>query len=205
MSFNITKSVTAFISISFVVAGFSFLVWVLPGFFVNPQLAKVTDAKPLNALQLEGRDVYMSQGCHVCHTQMVRNIEAERIRYGRANKMEDDIYEYTFLWGSSRIGPDLTNIGLKYTADWQIKHLKNPQSVVPESIMPPFPWLFEQPIEASVTSKKMAVMKKLGVPYTDKQIAKAADDVKGKTKGDALVAYLMSLGVDTHNNQEDLQ
>lgn len=147
----------------------------------------------------------MSQGCHVCHTQMVRNLEAERLRYGRANKMEDDIYEHTFLWGSSRIGPDLTNIGLKYTEDWQIQHLKDPQSLVPESIMPPFIWLFDQPVDSSITAKKMQALRELGVPYSDEEIANAEQAVNGKTKGDALVAYLMSLGVDTHKNKKDLQ
>ncbi|MEZ9292231.1 cbb3-type cytochrome c oxidase subunit II [Vibrio lentus] len=205
MSFNMTKSVVAFIVISFGVAAFSFVVWVLPGFFMTPHLAKITDAKPYSPLQLEGRDVYMSQGCHVCHTQMVRNLEAERLRYGRANKMEDDIYEHSFLWGSSRIGPDLTNIGLKYTEDWQIQHLKDPQSLVPESIMPPFVWLFEQPVDSTITAKKMQALRKLGVPYSDEEIANAEQAVNGKTKGDALVAYLMSLGVDTHKNKKDLQ
>ncbi|GEA51626.1 peptidase S41 [Vibrio inusitatus NBRC 102082] len=205
MTFNFTKSVVAFVIVSFGVAAFSFVVWVLPGFFVTPHLATISDAKPYSPLELEGRDVYMSQGCHVCHTQMVRNLEAERLRYGRPNKMEDDIYEHTFLWGSSRIGPDLTNIGLKYTEDWQIQHLKDPQSLVPESIMPPFKWLFEQPLDSAITAKKMQALRKLGVPYHDDEIANAAQEVKGKTKGDALVAYLMSLGVDTHKNKKDLQ
>lgn len=205
MSLNISKSVTVFLIASFVVAAFSFLVWVLPSFFMTPSLTKVSLAKPLTALQLEGRDVYIDQGCHVCHTQMVRNIEAERRRYGRANKMEDDIYEYNFLWGSGRTGPDLTNVGLKYTADWHIQHLKAPQSLVPESIMPPFPWLFEQAIDGDITEKKMTALRQLGVPYTDKQIDAAAEAVKGKTKGDALVAYLLNLGIDTHNREGDLQ
>ncbi|MFM2590819.1 cbb3-type cytochrome c oxidase subunit II [Vibrio sp. TBV020] len=205
MENSISKSLFAFITITTIVVMFSFFVWVFPSFFYTNELAKKTIAQPYTALELAGRDVYMAQGCVSCHTQMVRNIEAERKRYGRPNEMEDDVYEFTFLWSSQRTGPDLTNIGLKYTPDWHKQHLINPQSVVPNSIMPQYPWLFEKPLDPDHVVAAMETMKKLGVPYSDNQIAKATNEVKDKTEGDALVSYLMSLGVDTHNDVGGLQ
>lgn len=205
MENSIAKSLFAFITITTIVVLFSFFVWVFPGFFFTNELAKKTTAKPYSALELAGRDVYMAQGCVSCHTQMVRNLEAERKRYGRPNKMEDDVYEFTFLWSSQRTGPDLTNIGLKYTADWHRQHLINPQSVVSNSIMPQYPWLFKKPLNSDHVIAAMTTMQKLGVPYTELEISQARSDVKGKTEGDALVSYLMSLGVDTHSEIGGLQ
>lgn len=205
MENSIAKSLFAFITITTIVVLFSFFVWVFPGFFFTNELAKKTTAKPYSALELAGRDVYMAQGCVSCHTQMVRNLEAERKRYGRPNEMEDDVYEFTFLWSSQRTGPDLTNVGLKYSADWHKQHLINPQSVVPNSIMPQYPWLFEKPLDAAHVNAAMVAMQKLGVPYTDEQISHVQSEVKDKTEGDALVAYLMSLGVDTHSAAGGLQ
>ena len=205
MEDSISKSLLTFITITTVVVLFSFFVWVFPGFFFTNELIKKTTAKPYSALQLAGRDVYMAQGCVSCHTQMVRNLEAERKRYGRPNKMEDDVYEFPFLWSSQRTGPDLTNIGLKYTADWHKQHLINPQSVIPNSIMPQYPWLFDQSLNSEHVVAAMEAMKKLGVPYTEVQISNARSQVEGKTQGDALVSYLMSLGVDTHSRVGGLQ
>lgn len=204
MEESISKSVMAFITITTVVVLFSFFVWVFPGFFFTNDLKEITTAKPYTALELAGRDVYMAEGCVACHTQMVRNLEPERKRYGRPNKMEDDVYEFNFLWSSQRTGPDLTNIGLKYTEGWHKQHLINPQAVVPASIMPQYPWLFEKKLNVSHVIASMKAMKKLGVPYTDTQIENSLSKVKGKTKGDALVAYLMSLGVDTREKGGDL-
>ena len=180
-----------------VVSSFSFLVWVLPGFFYQPHLVEISDARVLSPLELEGRDVYVAQGCHVCHTQMVRDIETDRLRFGAATRIEDDIYEHPNLWGSMRNGPDLANVGLRYSADWQRQHLRDPRSLVPESIMPTYPWLIEQRLNTDDIEAKMKGLRTLGVPYTDEDIAGAQAQLEGKTKADALVAYLVQLGTDT--------
>lgn len=197
MSKDLTQSVFILIVSTVVVASFSLLTWVIPNVLSSSDLKENSLAKPLTPIQLAGRDVYISEGCHVCHTQLVRPLEPEIKRSGRANKESDDIYEFPFLWGSKRTGPDLTNVGLKYSDQWHIYHLINPRDVVPASIMPSYPWLFEQTLTGDDIGKKMEVLRFLGVPYTDNQISSARLEVRGKTKGEALVRYLQSLGVDT--------
>ncbi|MFC5080265.1 Cytochrome C oxidase, mono-heme subunit/FixO [Vibrio thalassae] len=197
MSADFTKSVFILIVSTVVVASFSVLVWVLPNILRTPELIDSSKAIPLTALQVAGRDVYISEGCHVCHTQMVRPIEPEVKRYGRASQEPDDIYEFPFLWGSKRTGPDLTNLGRKYSDQWHLIHLINPRDVVPTSIMPAYPWLFEQVLSGDDITEKMITLRFLGVPYSDDEIASARLQVRGKTKGEALIHYLQSLGVDT--------
>jgi cytochrome c oxidase cbb3-type subunit 2 len=128
---------------------------------------------------------------------MVRDIETDRLRFGAATRIEDDIYEHPNLWGSMRNGPDLANVGLRYSADWQRQHLRDPRSLVPESIMPAYPWLIEQRLNTDDIEAKMKGLRRLGVPYTDEDIAGAQAQLEGKTKADALVAYLVHLGTDT--------
>ncbi|MCG9624158.1 cbb3-type cytochrome c oxidase subunit II [Vibrio mediterranei] len=197
MSADFTKSVFILIVSTVVVASFSILVWVLPNLLRTPELVANSTAKPLTAIQVAGRDIYISEGCHVCHTQMVRPLEPEMKRNGRANQEPDDIYEFPNLWGSKRTGPDLTNLGRKYSDQWHLIHLIDPRRVVPTSIMPAYPWLFEQVLTGDDITEKMETLRFLGVPYTDDEIANARLQVRGKTKGEALIHYLQSLGVDT--------
>lgn len=149
---------------------------------------------PVTALQLEGRDIYIREGCHVCHTQMVRPLRAETERYGHYSIAEESMYEHPFLWGSKRIGPDLARVGGRYTDDWHRVHLQNPRILMPDSIMPAYPWLETTKLTGDLTARKMKVMRILGVPYTDDDIANAKSQVEGKTEMDALIAYLQQLG-----------
>ncbi|GMQ49163.1 cbb3-type cytochrome c oxidase subunit II [Vibrio sp. 10N] len=197
MNADFTKSLVILIVSTAVVASFSILVWVLPNLLRTPELAQQSRAKPLTAIEVAGRDIYISEGCHVCHTQMVRPLEPEVKRNGRANQESDDIYEFPNLWGSKRTGPDLTNLGRKYSDQWHTIHLIDPRRVVPTSIMPAYPWLFEQVLSGDSIAGKMQTLRTLGVPYSDDQIANARLEVRGKTKGEALIRYLQSLGVDT--------
>ncbi|MGF1816916.1 cbb3-type cytochrome c oxidase subunit II [Vibrio splendidus] len=197
MSKDFTHSIVILILTTVVVASFSLLVWVVPSIVRGDDIAKGSLAMPLTPLELSGRDIYISEGCHVCHTQMVRPLEPEVKRNGRPNKEADDIYEFPNLWGSKRTGPDLTNLGRKYSDQWHAIHLIDPRKVVPTSIMPAYPWLFEQTLSGDDISDKMETLRILGVPYTDQEIGDARLQVRGKTKGEALIRYLQSLGKDT--------
>ncbi|WP_286301117.1 cbb3-type cytochrome c oxidase subunit II [Vibrio apostichopi] len=197
MSKDFTHSIVILIVTTVVVASFSLLVWVVPSIVRGDDIAKGSLAMPLTPLELAGRDIYISEGCHVCHTQMVRPLEPEVKRNGRPNKEADDIYEFPNLWGSKRTGPDLTNLGRKYSDQWHAIHLIDPRKVVPTSIMPAYPWLFEQTLSGDDISDKMETLRILGVPYTDQEIGDARLQVRGKTKGEALIRYLQSLGKDT--------
>lgn len=197
MNADFTKSLVILIVATVVVASFSILVWVLPNLLRTPELVAESQAKPLTAIEVAGRDIYISEGCHVCHTQMVRPLEPETKRNGRANQESDDIYEFPNLWGSKRTGPDLTNLGRKYSDQWHEIHLIDPRRVIPTSIMPAYPWLFQQVLSGDDITGKMETLRALGVPYTEDEIANARLQVRGKTKGEALIRYLQSLGVDT--------
>ncbi|MDH5919553.1 cbb3-type cytochrome c oxidase subunit II [Vibrio splendidus] len=197
MSKDFTHSIVILILTTVVVASFSLLVWVVPSIVRGDDIAKGSLAMPLTPIELAGRDIYISEGCHVCHTQMVRPLEPEVKRNGRPNQEADDIYEFPNLWGSKRTGPDLTNLGRKYSDQWHVIHLTDPRKVVPTSIMPSYPWLFEQTLTGDDISAKMEVLRTLGVPYTDQEIGDARLQVRGKTKGEALIRYLQSLGKDT--------
>ncbi|MFM2607777.1 cbb3-type cytochrome c oxidase subunit II [Vibrio chagasii] len=197
MSKDFTHSLVILILTTVVVASFSLVVWVVPNIVRGDDIAKNSLAVPLTAIELAGRDIYISEGCHVCHTQMVRPLDPEIKRNGRPNQEADDIYEFPNLWGSKRTGPDLTNLARKYSDQWHVIHLINPRQVVPTSIMPSYPWLFEQTLTGDDISEKMEVLRTLGVPYTDQEIGDARLQVRGKTKGEALIRYLQSLGKDT--------
>ncbi len=170
------------------------LVEIVPLMFINETTTPVEGLKPYTALQLEGRDIYIRDGCHVCHTQMIRPLRSETERYGHYSVAGEFVYEHPFLWGSKRTGPDLARVGGRYSDEWHRVHLNNPRDVVPESNMPGFPWLSENILSGDETGHKMEVLRKLGVPYTDEQIATAKTAVAGKTEQDALVAYLQNLG-----------
>jgi cytochrome c oxidase cbb3-type subunit II len=170
------------------------LVEIVPLFFLKSTTEPVEGLKPYTALQLEGRDVYIREGCYVCHSQMIRPFRAETERYGHYSVAGEFVYDHPFQWGSKRTGPDLARVGGRYSDDWHRVHLNNPRDVVPESNMPAFPWLEQNLIDASETPKKLKAMRTLGVPYSDADIAGASAAVDGKTEMDALVAYLQNLG-----------
>ena len=168
---------------------------IFPQLFKGERTQPIAGLTPLPALEFEGRDIYIREGCHVCHTQMVRPLRAETERYGHYAVAGEDVYEHPFLWGSKRTGPDLARVGGRYSDDWHRAHLNNPRSVVPQSNMPSYPWLFDAKLTGELTAAKLIAMRKLGVPYTDEDIGGAHDAVAGHSEADALVAYLQHLGV----------
>lgn len=170
------------------------LVQVVPLFFQGSTTTPVAGLKPYTALQLSGRDIYIREGCAVCHSQMIRPFRAETERYGHYSVAGEFVYDRPFLWGSKRTGPDLHRVGGRYSDDWHRVHLINPRDVVPESIMPGFPWLNENPVDASDIETKMKVLRRLGHPYSDQAIQSAAKSLDGKTEMDAIIAYMQSLG-----------
>lgn len=149
---------------------------------------------PYPALELAGRDVYVREGCYNCHSQMVRTLRFETERYGHYSLAGESVYDHPLQWGSKRTGPDLARVGGRYSDAWHRVHLNNPRDVLPESNMPGFPWLEKSKIDGASVARRMSALKTLGDPYTDAQIASAAEDAKGKTELDAVVAYLQGLG-----------
>ena len=177
------------------------LVQIVPLFFQDVANNPVEGMQPRTALQHEGRDIFIREGCVGCHSQMIRPFRAETERYGHYSVAGESVWDHPFLWGSKRTGPDLARVGGRYSDDWHRAHLYNPRNVVPESIMPAYPWLVENKLDGENTATKLAAMRTLGVPYTDADIAGAKDAVKGKTEMDALVAYLQSLGTALKNKR----
>ncbi len=177
------------------------LVQIVPLFFQKETTQPVEGLKPYTALQLEGRDIYIKEGCVSCHSQMIRPFRAETERYGHYSVAGESVWDHPFLWGSKRTGPDLARVGGRYSDDWHRAHLYNPRNVVPESKMPAYPWLVENQLDGKDTAKKLQAMRTLGVPYSDADIAGASDAVKGKTEMDALVAYLQVLGTSLKNKR----
>ncbi|MEE4184801.1 MAG: cytochrome-c oxidase, cbb3-type subunit II [Gammaproteobacteria bacterium] len=157
---------------------------------------------PYNALQLEGRDIYVREGCYNCHSQMVRPFRAEPERYGHYSLAGETVWDHPFQFGSKRTGPDLARVGGRYSDEWHRVHLMNPRDLVPESNMPSYPWLAEATLDGTQTGKKIAAMRTLGVPYTDEDISSAAAQVSGKTELDALIAYLQYLGTAVKNRRQ---
>ena len=171
------------------------LVEIVPLYFQKSVTEPIAGLKPYGALQLAGRDVYVREGCYNCHSQMIRPFRAEVERYGPYSVAGEFVYDHPFQWGSKRTGPDLARVGGRYSDDWHRIHLNNPRDVVPESNMPDFPWLERNPADAADIQAKMRALRLVGVPYTDEEIAKAPEELKGKTELDALIAYLQNLGV----------
>lgn len=189
----------AFILVAISIGG---MVQIFPQIFEERSSKPIESLKPLTALQLEGRDIYIREGCNTCHTQMVRTLQYEVARYGHYSVAGEDAYEHPFLWGSKRTGPDLARIGGRYGDDWHAVHLLDPRSVVPVSNMPAYPWLFDTTLTGADTAAKMRALRILGVPYTDGDIDDAHSAVAGKTEAEALIAYLQSLGLDMLNHGE---
>jgi cytochrome c oxidase cbb3-type subunit 2 len=170
------------------------LVEIVPLFFQTSTTQPVAGLKPYTALQLAGRDVYVREGCYNCHSQMIRPLRAEVLRYGEVSRAGEFVYDRPFQWGSKRTGPDLHRVGGKYSDQWHLVHLTNPRDVVPESNMPSYPWLNKVQVNPAEIAPKMAALRTLGAPYTDDEIAQGGDAVKGKTEMEAVIAYLQVLG-----------
>ncbi len=192
----VEKNIGLMIVLIVVAISFGGLAQVIPLFWQAETTEPVKGLKPLGAMALEGRDIYIREGCNVCHTQMVRPFRAETERYGHYSVAGELVYNHPFLWGSKRTGPDLARVGGRYSDDWHLAHLYNPRDVVPESNMPAFPWLFENTLTGKDTAAKMSALRLVGVPYTDEDIANAAAPfASGEVKEiDALVIYLQQLG-----------
>jgi cytochrome c oxidase cbb3-type subunit 2 len=189
-----TNNLLMIVLILFVVA-VGGLVEIVPLFFQKSTTEAVQGVKPLTPLQLAGRDVYLREGCYNCHSQMIRPFRSETLRYGHYSVAGEFVYDHPFQWGSKRTGPDLQRVGGKYSDEWHRIHLNNPRDLVPESNMPAYSWLEKSAIDADALPSHMRALRSVGVPYTDEEIAKASDEVKGKTEMEATVAYLQSLGL----------
>ena len=171
------------------------LVEIVPLFFQKSTTEPVTGMLPPTPMQVLGRDIYVREGCYNCHSQMIRPFRAETLRYGHYSVAGEFVYDHPFQWGSKRTGPDLHRVGGKYSDEWQRLHLINPRDLVPESNMPAYPWLEKAPLSGLEAETHMRALRRVGVPFTDAQIAAAPAEVVGKTEMDALVAYLQSLGL----------
>jgi len=170
------------------------IVEIVPLYFQRSTTQAVAGLKPYDALQLAGRDVYLREGCYNCHSQMVRPLRSETLRYGPYSVAGEFVYDHPFQWGSKRTGPDLHRVGGRYSDDWHRLHLRNPRDLVPESNMPAYPWLEKNAITPTDIAPRMKALRVVGVPYSDDEISKSAEVVTGKTELDALIAYLQVLG-----------
>ena len=191
----VEKNIGLMMVLILVAISFGTLVELTPLIFGDEVQEPIAGLEPLPALQLEGRDIYIREGCNNCHSQMIRPLRAETERYGHYSVAGELVYNHPHLWGSKRTGPDLARVGQRYSDDWHRAHLFNPRDVVPESNMPAYPWLFENEINADITGKKLAALRTVGVPYTDEDIAGAKTAVEGKKEIEAVVAYLQNLGL----------
>jgi cytochrome c oxidase cbb3-type subunit 2 len=171
------------------------LVEIVPLYFSSQVVNPAPGVKPYGALQLEGRDIYIREGCYGCHSQMVRPLRAETERYGHYSVAGESVYDHPFQFGSKRTGPDLARVGARYSDEWHRVHLNNPRDVVPESNMPAYSWLARAKLDPRMTGEKMRTLRKVGVPYSDDEIEQAAAVVADHTELDALVAYLQGLGL----------
>jgi cytochrome c oxidase cbb3-type subunit II len=170
------------------------LVQIVPLFYLKSTTEPVAGLKPYSALELAGRDVYVREGCYVCHSQMIRPFRAETERYGHYSVAGEFVYDHPFQWGSKRTGPDLARVGGRYSDEWHRVHLINPRDVVPESIMPGYPWFEQNVLDAQGIQPRMRALRTLGAPYTDQEITNAPSELEGKTEMDAIIAYLQGLG-----------
>jgi cytochrome c oxidase cbb3-type subunit 2 len=198
MSFKhdtIEKRPTLLIVLVLLVVDVGGLVEIAPLFFQKSTTEPVQGLKPYTALQLAGREIFAREGCVGCHSQMIRPFRAETERYGHYSVAGESVWDRPFLWGSKRTGPDLARVGGRYSDEWHRVHLINPRDVVPESNMPSYPWLADAPVNSPNLQGHMRTLRTLGVPYTDEEIAKAPEEIQGKTEMEAIIAYLQSLGL----------
>jgi cytochrome c oxidase cbb3-type subunit 2 len=193
---KIEKNIGLMIILIVIVVSIGGLVQIVPLFFQHSLTEPVAGLKPYSPLRLAGRDVYVREGCYLCHSQMIRPFRAETERYGHYSVAGEFVYDRPFQWGSKRTGPDLHRVGGRYSDEWHRVHLNNPRDVVPESIMPGYPWLEQTPADASAIQKKLEVLRLMGAPYSDADIENAPAALEGKTELDAMVAYLQGLGIE---------
>jgi cytochrome c oxidase cbb3-type subunit 2 len=193
---KVEKNIGLMIILVIAVISVGGLVQIIPLFFQDSLTEPVAGLKPYSALRLEGRDIYVREGCYVCHSQMIRPFRAETERYGHYSVAGEFVYDRPFQWGSKRTGPDLHRVGGRYSDEWHRVHMSNPRDVVPESIMPGYPWLAENMLDGSDIQTKMQTLRTLGAPYTDAEIEAAPQTLEGKTELDALIAYLQGLGIE---------
>jgi cytochrome c oxidase cbb3-type subunit 2 len=191
---RIETSNTLMIVLIVLVVAIGGLVEIVPLFFQRSTTEATPGLKPYTALQLAGRDIYVREGCYNCHSQMIRPFRAETLRYGPYSQAGEFVYDHPFQWGSKRTGPDLHRVGGRYSDEWHRVHLNNPRDVVPESNMPAYPWLARDTVDAGAMGPHMKALRTVGVPYSDADIAGAAEAVKNKTEMEALIAYLQVLG-----------
>ena len=170
------------------------LVEIVPLFFQRSTTEPVTGLKPYTALEVAGRDIYLREGCYGCHSQMIRPLRAETLRYGHYSVAGESVWDHPFQWGSKRTGPDLARVGGRYSDEWHRVHLLNPRDLVPESNMPAYPWLGQASVDTTTIGRHLTALRQVGVPYTDADIAEAGTAVAGKTELEALIAYLQMLG-----------
>ncbi|MDA0191203.1 MAG: cytochrome-c oxidase, cbb3-type subunit II [Proteobacteria bacterium] len=193
---QIEKNVGLLVILTVLVIIWGGLLEIVPLFFQKSTTTPVEGLKPYDAVRLSGRDIYIREGCYNCHSQMIRPFRAETERYGHYSVAGEFVYDHPFQWGSKRTGPDLHRVGARYSDEWHRVHLINPRDVVPESNMPAYAFLEKSPVDASRIEDKMRALRKVGVPYTDEEIAGARAMLDGKSELDVLVAYLQGLGLE---------
>ena len=193
---SIERNVGLLVLLTVLVVSVGGLLEIVPLFFQKSTTTPVEGLKPYDPVRLSGRDIYIREGCFLCHSQMIRPFRAETERYGHYSVAGEFIYDHPFQWGSKRTGPDLQRVGGRYSDEWHRAHLTNPRDVVPESNMPAFGWLAKNPADAAGIPDKMRALRKVGVPYTDEKIAGASKEVEGKTEMDVLIAYLQGMGLE---------
>jgi cytochrome c oxidase cbb3-type subunit 2 len=193
---KIETTPTLLIVLVILVVAIGGLVEIVPLYFQRSTTQPVQGIKPYEPLRLAGRDIYIREGCYNCHSQMIRPFRAETLRYGHYSVAGEFVYDHPFQWGSKRTGPDLARVGGRYSDEWHRIHFNNPRDVVPESNMPAYSWFEKSKLDGSDIQARMKALRTAGVPYTDEQIAKAPEALKGKTELDAVIAYLQGLGVE---------
>jgi cytochrome c oxidase cbb3-type subunit 2 len=190
----IEKNIGLMVVLIVISISFGGLAEIVPLMFQAQTIEPMPGMKPYPPLEVAGRDIYIREGCYLCHSQMIRTLSSEVQRYGHYSMAGESVYDHPFQWGSKRTGPDLARVGGRYSDDWHRTHLTNPRDVVPESIMPGFPWLGKAKLDAAEIESHMRGLAKVGLPYTDADYKSVAEAVKGKTEMDALIAYLQGLG-----------
>ncbi|MBF0282304.1 MAG: cytochrome-c oxidase, cbb3-type subunit II [Zetaproteobacteria bacterium] len=200
MSFQekLEKNIWGLMIMIAIVVSIGGIVEIVPLYYLDNTIEKLSQEedsiRPYTALEQEGRDIYVREGCYTCHSQMIRPFRDEKERYGHYSLAAESKFDHPFQWGSKRTGPDLARVGGKYSTEWQVKHLVNPRSLVPESVMPGYPFLLEQKVDDTLTERKLRALAKVGVPYTEEDFSTASSSVQGKSEMEALVAYLQVLG-----------
>lgn len=190
----IEKNIGVMLFLILIAVSFGGIVEIVPLMSQKVVTEPIEGLEPLPPLALEGRDVYIREGCNVCHSQMIRPLRSEVERYGHYTVAGELVYNHPFLWGSKRTGPDLARVGGLYSDDWHRAHLRDPRAVVPESNMPAFPWLFDNKVDVKTLPARMRALQRIGVPYSEEDIEGATEGLEDKSEADAVIAYLQQLG-----------